>query len=566
MNKPTPSETSLAPGSPLGRYIVRGRIGEGGMAEIYLAELPGPRNFRKNVVIKRLLDQHRDDETLVKMFLDEASVSARFTHSALVQVFELLNVGGTYAIVMEYIEGVALSELVKARQRDPKFKRFEVSHVLNLISNAASGLHHVHDLEDDRGNPLRLVHCDVSPSNLLLSKTGDTKILDFGVVQTAAKDEGSDLFFGTPPYAAPERFSGGETHPRVDVFSLGCVAFELLTGELLRTPAQIRARDWRIDNARLRHPAVPPSIRPILKSMTESKPAKRIQDAGLVHEQLESCVEEFGRVSISEMATLAKYVEQAHGDQSISVGRTSLGVNQSTRQLRAPTRKRWPYAVVAAAILSLGAVLVWFAHHRDEREASPQLKSSAEVVDPPPRPAESSTAVPETMAPQTVAPAIPAARRGRRTNQRRRRQGKVEQPRATPRSEVAVRITTSPVTDVQVRGEQLGRSPVELMLPEGNHAVRLERDDLGLKVERRFSVPPTIHRFELKRGKVLINAVPWAHVYYGTKKVGTTPMSAFELYEGRQTLVLSNPVLGVKRTVVVNVSPGQTVTLTEELN
>jgi serine/threonine-protein kinase len=215
-----------------GKYQLVVRLATGGMAEIFLARLKAIAGFEKFVVIKRILPHLDEDEQFVAMFLDEARIAARITHANVCQVYELGEVDGQYFLAMEYLEGITLNSAMRklARERQPADARF----VVGLMAQAAEGLHYAHELRDLNG-PLGIVHRDVSPQNLFITVDGLAKVLDFGIAkaQGASSRTRTGTVKGKYAYMPPEQLRGDPLDRRVDVWALGVVLFEALTGKRL---------------------------------------------------------------------------------------------------------------------------------------------------------------------------------------------------------------------------------------------------------------------------------------------------------------------------------------------
>jgi serine/threonine-protein kinase len=212
----------------IGRYEAITLLGEGGMARAYLVVNRGPGGFNKLAVIKQILPQYASDENFVAMFLDEARLAARLHHPNIVQTFDVAEHDGTYLLAMEYLDGLALSTIY--RRIHPKVMPLETH--LWVLTQILTGLHYAHTLCDYDGSPLGVVHRDVNPANILVTYSGEVKLLDFGVAKAAgalaAPTERS--IKGKPAYCAPEQLYGGEPDARADVFSAGVMLWEVLAG------------------------------------------------------------------------------------------------------------------------------------------------------------------------------------------------------------------------------------------------------------------------------------------------------------------------------------------------
>lgn len=217
-------------GSFAGPYEIQRRLGLGGMAEVFLAEQTGPAGFRKRVVIKRMLPHLRLDPDGVELFLREARIAAQLAHPNVVQLYELGTQGHEYYIVMEYVDGITAQDL--ARVAWEAGAPMPVGVAVSIIIDAARGLHHAHELRSDDGVPLGLVHRDISPDNLILTREGVAKVLDFGIARETdcmALTRTGELK-GKVPFMSPEQVLGEVLDRRTDLYALGVTFYWLLTG------------------------------------------------------------------------------------------------------------------------------------------------------------------------------------------------------------------------------------------------------------------------------------------------------------------------------------------------
>ena len=219
-------------GHRLGRYELIRRLAVGGMAEIYLARVPGVgiEGFEKLVVIKRILPQHALDPELLRMFLDEARLSATLTHPHVTEVYDVGADGEAPFFAMEYVHGANLRQMLR---RTANGAPLPLNHAVAIVAAAAAGLHYAHEKLGPGGEPLNIVHRDVSPSNVLISYDGAVKVSDFGIAkwtfQRTQTQEGA--LKGKFAYMSPEQCRGQPIDRRSDVFALGTLLYELTTGE-----------------------------------------------------------------------------------------------------------------------------------------------------------------------------------------------------------------------------------------------------------------------------------------------------------------------------------------------
>lgn len=244
-------------GSPP-RYKIIDLLAKGGMAEVYRAEAHGLGGFTKLVAIKRILPQLGNDPKFVEMFLDEARLGARLTHSNCVSV---LDVGqGTepttgeprYFLVMEYVDGASLRALMSfaSERKEPLPAWLSVY----AIQEICKGLSYAHELRDDEDVPLGIVHRDVSPANVLITRYGEVKLADFGLAKAAthvAASE-SDVIKGKFPYLAPESIRQLPVDGRADLFAVGAILWEMLAGEQLFKGATVAETIALVEHARYR--------------------------------------------------------------------------------------------------------------------------------------------------------------------------------------------------------------------------------------------------------------------------------------------------------------------------
>jgi serine/threonine protein kinase len=221
------TDAAIDVGRTIGRYEIVSRLASGGMAEVWLAYLHGVEGFRRCVVLKTMLPIIARRPECVKMFINEAAIAARFNHPNIVSTFDLGRLNDSYFIAMEYIQGRSLRQLAK---RSPG-GRVPAWAVLHAVAAACKGLQYMHDYAED-GRPLGLVHCDVSPENIIVSFNGNVTLVDFGIATTTigGTPEDPDLIKGKFRFIAPERIRGLVMDRRADIYATGVMLYELLTG------------------------------------------------------------------------------------------------------------------------------------------------------------------------------------------------------------------------------------------------------------------------------------------------------------------------------------------------
>jgi serine/threonine protein kinase len=216
------------------RYTVLERLGGGGQAEVFRGVSETLQGFKKSVAIKRVLPNLTTNNQFVAMFLDEARLSLFLQHANIVQVFDISKADdGTYFLVMEFVDGCDLKALMTHQQATSSI---DVGLTLYIMIEAAKGLHYAHTLEHPQtGKPLGIVHRDVSPPNIMMSKNGEVKVVDFGLAKANSQVEITDegVVKGKFSYLSPEAAYGESVDARTDVFALGIITWEMLTGRRL---------------------------------------------------------------------------------------------------------------------------------------------------------------------------------------------------------------------------------------------------------------------------------------------------------------------------------------------
>src|SRR6185369_17060013 len=215
------------------RYRVLERLASGGMAEVFLAENAGIEGFKKRVAIKRVLPHLSEKKKFIQMFLDEARLSAHLSHSNVAQVFDVGVGDNVYFIVMEYVDGADLKAVIEFMKNSNR--PFPVEAACFIAAKICEGLAYAHDLQGPEGQPLKIVHRDMSPPNVLISKYGEVKIVDFGLAKATSQLEKSEpgIIKGKFSYLSPEAATGNDVDQRTDIFAVGIILWEMLAGRRL---------------------------------------------------------------------------------------------------------------------------------------------------------------------------------------------------------------------------------------------------------------------------------------------------------------------------------------------
>jgi serine/threonine-protein kinase len=205
------------------------------MAKVFLARQDGPAGFDRFVAVKRVHKWLRDEEEFIEMFLDEARIAASVTHPNVCSVLDFGESHGTFYLAMEYMMGEPLSAVRQMLADHPEMLQGSLAHIVRIVADAAEGLHAAHELRDDDGHLLNVVHRDVCPPNLFVTYDGNTKVVDFGIAKAAGRIHrtATGIVKGHISYMSPEQLSGGGIDRRADVWALGVVLWELVSGQRL---------------------------------------------------------------------------------------------------------------------------------------------------------------------------------------------------------------------------------------------------------------------------------------------------------------------------------------------
>jgi eukaryotic-like serine/threonine-protein kinase len=340
------------------RYELVGELASGGMATVFLARLGGVGGFQRFVAMKRLHPHLANEKEFVEMFLDEARIAARIHHPNVVPILEVGASPVGYYLVMEYIEGDTLARLLaRAAQRG---KRIPIPIALRIAVDMLSGLHAAHELRDDAGNPINLVHRDVSPQNVLVGVDGIARITDFGVARAASRLTATRVgqLKGKIAYMAPEQAAGEETlDRRADVFAAGIVIWEELAAKRL-----FKAENEAATLSRVMTEPVPPlsaivpglsvQLSNVVMRALERDPNRRFSTCAQFGDALEAAAT--GKERIATPRELAAYVTEVLGEE-VSAQRDAVRawIARSEPSQVGPLPSMTPSSSVSAAAMSL---------------------------------------------------------------------------------------------------------------------------------------------------------------------------------------------------------------------
>ncbi|HEY8431115.1 MAG TPA: serine/threonine-protein kinase [Sandaracinaceae bacterium] len=296
---PPPSASTGVEKMPVrfGKYTLIRKLAVGGMAELFLALQRSVAGFEKLIVVKRVLPHLAQDESFIEMLLAEARIAATLNHPNVAHIYDVGSVDGQYYIAMEHIHGEDLRSLVR-QMKKMNVTAFPLEHALAIVLGCCAGLAYAHDKRDLDGEPMGIVHRDVSPQNILVTFSGDVKLVDFGIAKAGRgqmESTGSGQLKGKVPYMSPEQAQGQNLDHRSDIFSLGIILFELCTGRrLFRGQNEMdtlrRIVEGEYPRPRDLNPSLSPRLEEIIMRALEKSPERRYQSARDMQADLEDYI------------------------------------------------------------------------------------------------------------------------------------------------------------------------------------------------------------------------------------------------------------------------------------
>jgi Protein kinase domain/PEGA domain len=521
--------------SGLERYRIVRRLGQGGQAEVFEGVLEGEAGFRRRVAVKRLLPELRDDLECARMFLDEARIGSLLHHPELVSVLDFGVHAGVPTQILELVDGADLARLL--RRAADRGAPLPEPLALYVAERVARGLHAAHEARDEAGHPLGIIHRDVSPANVLVSRTGQVKLSDFGVAlarDRLARTEGHALK-GKLAYMAPEQATRGALDRRSDVFSLGCTLHTLLCGA---SPiADLAALSGlALGEALPLDPRLPPDVRAVLARALAGQKAHRFASAAELADALAGLLA--ARGPLARAAELAAWVcglldvpagaaagpalmdalfavpevsddEPARGPGSETSARSGAaplpppdeGAAQASLGAAGPARTpRW-YAGLIVIALAAGGLLLALRQPAHEAATPPPLPAAVPREPPPePRPAVPAPASASASDLASAAEQAPlAAATTRRANVRsapRPAHTRARESSSTALGTMLIGGAGAQRAALRVDGRAAGFAPKRLSLPVGEHTVELtppggapQRHGITLRAEHTDSAP-----------------------------------------------------------------------------
>lgn len=549
------------------RYKLLDRIAIGGTAEVFHARFYGDDGDPQPVVIKRVLPQFARDERFRRLFLEEACVAVSVNHPNIVRVLDHGELEQTCYIALELVEGKDLGFLLARAGASDRLP--SASLAAFIAAQVGEALQFIHEKTSSEGTPLKIIHRDVSPQNILVSYQGDVKLTDFGIAKSAIRQETTvdGTLRGKLDYMAPEQAALGQVDHRTDLFALGCVLYHMVLGI---PPFRGENEILTLERIRLNSMAIPPAelptpepMRQVLDRALRKDKEERYQQAHeMVHDlqafmeqqrspptpdALGEWVSELDKVEVTERKdAVEQAVKQLLGQSidgpaaEVSKGATTVFASARTASPRpktaevraAPQRVRpLNIALVVVAVLGVLGWLMWALRYCDATKGSGSVDALAQVdakssaVDAPFRPTDDGR--------------VPTAPRW-------------------------VRSTPSGAT-LLVNGRRRGRTPLSLRLPVAPFSLELRKPGFRpwtRKIDPRqltgpivASLTPVVQR--KGTGLLTINSLPWSRVKIDGTYVGNTPLIKMQIPAGRHRVVLLAPGGKVRKSFVVTLRRNQ---------
>ncbi len=582
-----------------GRYLLIERIGEGGMAEIFWAQAQGFGGFEKELVIKRILPQLSEDPEFVQMFLREANLAARLQHPNVVQNYDIGCEEGVYFIAMEYIEGITVKDMLSHSARGQQ--KLPVEMVVYLARQFLRGLAFVHDYKDNNGRRLGLVHRDITPSNVMLSRRGEVKIADFGVAKAQVGDlktmTDSGTLKGKMGYLSPELIVGSAIDHRADVFAAGIVLYEMLTSRRLFKGSSDYNTLWMIQNGPIeslqrQRPDISELLERIVFRALERDPQKRYQTSSELAEDLDRLSQlegmsfddkdlsrwiehRFGadldgrRSKINSTLAISlgsllgeQYEGEARGAKAGTKGAPPRGEQKSIRKSRAI----W---AVFAFLLGLVFLVLGIVEWRGQPGKGALLLTSV--------PPGAEIWLNEKRYPATTPQIIEGLQAGESYVLSLQLQGyeSVEeaiQLENEERLELNIELEAHKKLDVQPlskmkKGSGNKRPKANAAPGQGNLKPVQPKNEGAFKTiapsAKNTTNPKTSAKAQVQdvdevlMGTLFVNTRPWTEVFINGKSVGNTPLKNYSLKPGVYQVVLTNPDAAIYRQEKVEIKAGE---------
>jgi len=594
------------PPQVFGKYTLIGKLGHGGMAEVNLAVSEGKGGFRKLVVIKRLHRHLAMEPGFVDMFLDEARLAARLNHPHCVQTYEVGESDDNHFIAMEYLDGQGLERLLRISGEREEVISVELA--ARMISDALDGLAYAHELTDFDGTPLNVVHRDISPQNIFVTYNGMVKLLDFGIAKAATHvvETKTGVIKGKYAYIAPEQALGQEVDQRSDLWSMGVVLWEVLTGRRLFKSANELATLHETLQGEVKLPSafrpdLPTDLDTICMRALQRDPDERYQSAQEMKDDLDRYLqmlpkapgrrhvsrlmkERFAEVIDTHKTTLAaclkgsdagvtsSSIERMVGTSSVSGIHASasgmtptptptpgpgpisvtppphhVSVTPPPMATSAPQRQEgggWMWKAALILLVILLAAVAALLLPLGQRDDGDSVASLPE--------SDTTVEAPGERAPVEAAPVEAAPVEAAQVEQTPQEVVEVPPVELAADSEGDVDVETEVDAEEEPSAEQLARQRAARERRQRRERERRERE---AEQAAQREAPPAQAAEE--PGRLTLATTPWTHVFLGGRDLGTTPLVNVELPAGTHTLRLVNREAGIEQTYRVTIRPGQ---------
>ncbi|MBK7859379.1 MAG: serine/threonine protein kinase [Archangiaceae bacterium] len=524
-----------------GRFTLLGRLAFGGMAEVWLARQSGPQGFNRMVVVKRVLEIRAHEPEVVQMFVDEARLGGLLTHPNIVQTVDFGEDEGVPFIVLEYLFGETLGALAKTcRQR---VRELPIPLAVRIVSDATLGLSWAHELKGLDGRAMGIVHRDISPQNLLVTYDGVVKVLDFGIARSVDRASYTDStqVRGRVTYMSPEQLSAQPLDQRADVFALGVVLWEAVTGTPLYSKAEqadalvvmkLLSTEGPLPSAREVNPAVPEELDRIIARALEKDRERRYATSAQLHAALEGWLrrqpEPPNALALAGLMVDLFADRQQERTRVIQRLSTGTATPKWTTSMVDVLGTKAPATATATNVAKMPADALDTSRHAVPGPARRQSRSAMAAVV---LLALSAAAVGYAMIHATDAsPSAPAAG----VVQERRADEEQKQPEALPPAPPARPPQPAPA----VAAVEAVAPPEEK--PEPKPAVAAEPKPKSAK------------------GRLRLDSDPWTTVFLNGKKLGDTPLVDIKVPSGQLELLLVNEEQKIRTVINVDVMPGET--------
>ncbi len=478
----------------VGRYALGPRLGVGGMGEVYLATQLGLGGFKKVVTLKLLLPHLGTDSEAVRMFLDEGRLAARMKHPGIVEIYDIAQAEGRYFLAMEFVDGASLDQVIRALAKAGRPTPPAV--LLHVARALCEALHHAHELKGDAGQPLHLVHRDVTPHNVLVSRTGTVKLTDFGIAKVS--DSHATTRTGTVKgkfdSMAPEQFGDGPVDRRADIYAAGLTLYRLATqtspyrrdSDAATMRAVLQGERPRLQTLPL---ALPPEFVAAVERALSPNPKDRFATAAEFRDAIPEAPE--GEAQLGEIVTTlcARDLSSLAEKVEATVNARGSSLNRETEIETTGRFDRRPWLWVGGGLVLAAAIAAVVVLRPDPPSPTIELalpRSSPEPTPPPPP---------------------------------------VEAPPPTEPVEATAEHPTEPA--------------------------------VAPKPARTDARPPRKGTAQ-RVGYLSVDATPWAEVFVDGKRVGETPLDKWPVAEGSRLVVLSHPRNPRGFTRRVTISAGKT--------